>query len=76
LPSCNQTGRHNSYDRRQWPPKVTKPRCPVFHICRWPRQRANDWILSHTAKLIIAVAVFALGVPIGAAIAAWVMPPS
>ena len=33
-------------------------------------------ILSHATKLIIAVAVFALGVPIGAAIAAWVMPPS
>jgi hypothetical protein len=33
-------------------------------------------ILGHATKLIIAVAVFALGVPIGAAIAAWVMPPS
>jgi hypothetical protein len=32
-------------------------------------------ILSHATKLIIAVAVFELGVPIGAAIAAWVMPP-
>ena len=32
--------------------------------------------LSHATKLIIAVAVFALGVLIGAAIAAWVMPPS
>ena len=32
--------------------------------------------LSHATKLIIAVIVFALGVPIGAAIAAWVMPPS
>jgi hypothetical protein len=36
----------------------------------------DEPLLSHTAKLIIAVAVFALGVPIGAAIAAWVMPPS
>jgi hypothetical protein len=32
--------------------------------------------LSPATKLIIAVAVLALGVPIGAAIAAWVMPPS
>jgi len=36
----------------------------------------DEPILSHATKLIIAVAVFALGVPIGAAIAAWVMPPS
>jgi hypothetical protein len=32
--------------------------------------------LSQATKLIIAVAVLALGVPIGAAIAAWVMQPS
>jgi hypothetical protein len=36
----------------------------------------NEPVLSHATKLIIAVAVLALGVPIGAAIAAWVMPPS
>ena len=36
----------------------------------------DEPVLSHATKLIIAVAVFALGVPIGAAIAAWVMPPS
>jgi hypothetical protein len=32
--------------------------------------------LSHTAKLIIGGVVFALGILAGAAIAAWVMPPS
>jgi hypothetical protein len=32
--------------------------------------------LSHTAKLIIGALVFALGVLAGAAIAAWIMPPS
>jgi hypothetical protein len=36
----------------------------------------DEPVLSHATKLIIAVVVFALGVPIGAAIAAWVMPPS
>jgi len=36
----------------------------------------DESTLSRATKLIIAVAVFALGVPIGAAIAAWVMPPS
>jgi hypothetical protein len=36
----------------------------------------DEPVLSHATKLIIAVAVFALGLPIGAAIAAWVMPPS
>jgi hypothetical protein len=36
----------------------------------------DEPILSHATKLIIAATVFALGVPIGAAIAAWVMPPS
>jgi hypothetical protein len=35
----------------------------------------DEPILSRATKLIIALAVFALGVPIGAAIAAWVMPP-
>ena len=33
-------------------------------------------VLSRMAKLIIAVIVFALGVLAGAAIAAWIMPPS
>jgi hypothetical protein len=33
-------------------------------------------VLSHATKLIIAVAVFALGVLVGAAIAAGIMPPS
>jgi hypothetical protein len=33
-------------------------------------------VLTHTAKLIISVVVFALGVLAGAAIAAWVIPPS
>jgi len=33
-------------------------------------------VLSHTAKLIIGVVVFALGVAAGAAIAAWIIPPS
>ena len=32
--------------------------------------------LSRTAKLIIAVIVFAFGMLAGAAIAAWIMPPS
>jgi hypothetical protein len=36
----------------------------------------DEPVLSHTTKLIIAAAVFALGVLLGAAIAAWVMPPS
>ena len=36
----------------------------------------DEPVLNHATKLIIAVAVFALAVPIGAAIAAWVMPPS
>jgi hypothetical protein len=36
----------------------------------------NEPELSHATKLIIAVAVFALGVLVGAAIAAGVMPPS
>jgi hypothetical protein len=36
----------------------------------------DEPVLGHATKLIIAVAVFALGVPIGAAIATWVMPPS
>jgi hypothetical protein len=36
----------------------------------------DEPVLSHTAKLIIAVVVFALGVLAGAAIAAWVIPPS
>jgi hypothetical protein len=36
----------------------------------------DEPVLSHAAKLIIAVAVFALGVLVGAAIAAGVMPPS
>jgi hypothetical protein len=35
----------------------------------------DEPVLSHATKLIIAVAVFALGVPLGAAIAAWVVPP-
>jgi hypothetical protein len=33
-------------------------------------------VLSRTAKLIIAVIVFAFGMLAGAAIAAWIMPPS
>jgi hypothetical protein len=33
-------------------------------------------VLSHTAKLIIGTLVSALGVLAGAAIAAWIMPPS
>ncbi|HVI67493.1 MAG TPA: hypothetical protein VM910_33670 [Bradyrhizobium sp.] len=33
-------------------------------------------VLSGTAKLIIAVIVFAFGMLAGAAIAAWIMPPS
>jgi hypothetical protein len=33
-------------------------------------------VRSHTAKLIIAAVVFALSVLAGAAIAAWVIPPS
>jgi hypothetical protein len=36
----------------------------------------DEPVLDRATKLIIAVAVFALGVPMGAAIAAWVMPPS
>jgi hypothetical protein len=33
-------------------------------------------VLSRTAKLIISVIVFAFGMLAGAAIAAWIMPPS
>ena len=33
-------------------------------------------VLSRTAKLIIAIIVFAFGMLAGAAIAAWIMPPS
>jgi hypothetical protein len=45
------------------------------------RPRATDddhppATLSRTAKLTIGLAVFALGVLAGVAIAAWVMPPS
>jgi hypothetical protein len=36
----------------------------------------EERVLSHTTKLIITVAVFALGVLAGAAIAAWIVPPS
>ena len=36
----------------------------------------DEPVLSHATKLIIAVAVFALGVLVGAAVAAGVMPPS
>jgi hypothetical protein len=36
----------------------------------------DEPVLSHATKLIIAVAVFAVGVLVGAAIAAGVMPPS
>jgi hypothetical protein len=36
----------------------------------------DEAVLSHTAKLIIAVVMFAIGVLAGAAIAAWIMPPS
>jgi hypothetical protein len=35
----------------------------------------DEAVLSHTAKLIIAVVVFAVGVLAGAGIAAWIMPP-
>jgi hypothetical protein len=43
---------------------------------RTPHGDDDEPVVSGAAKLIIAVAVFGLGVPIGAAIAAWVMPPS
>jgi hypothetical protein len=36
----------------------------------------DEPVLSHATKLIIAVAVFALGVLVGAAIAAGIVPPS
>jgi hypothetical protein len=36
----------------------------------------EERVLSRTTKLIIALAVFALGVLAGAAIAAWIVPPS
>jgi hypothetical protein len=36
----------------------------------------DEAVLSHTAKLIIAVVVFAIGMLAGSAIAAWIMPPS
>jgi hypothetical protein len=36
----------------------------------------EDRVLSHSTKLIIAGTVFALGVFAGAAIAAWIVPPS
>jgi hypothetical protein len=37
---------------------------------------AGKPVVSHATKLIVAVVVFVLGVLLGAAIAAWVMPPS
>jgi hypothetical protein len=36
----------------------------------------EERVLSHSTKLIIAGAVFALGVFAGAAAAAWIVPPS
>jgi hypothetical protein len=36
----------------------------------------DDDVLSHAPKLIVAVVVLVLGVLLGAAIAAWIMPPS
>jgi hypothetical protein len=36
----------------------------------------EERVLSHTTKLVITVAVFALGVLAGAVIAAWIVPPS
>jgi hypothetical protein len=36
----------------------------------------DEPVLSHATKLIIAVGVFALGVLVGAAIAAGIVPPS
>jgi hypothetical protein len=36
----------------------------------------EDRVLSHSTRLIIAGAVFTLGVFGGAAIAAWIVPPS
>ena len=36
----------------------------------------DEPVLSHATKLIIAIAVFALGVLVGAAIAAGIVPPS
>ena len=36
----------------------------------------DEPVLSHATKLIVAVVVLVLGVLLGAAIAAWIMPPS
>jgi hypothetical protein len=41
-----------------------------------PTDDTGPPILNHRAKLIIGTIVFALGVLAGAAIAAWVIPPS
>jgi hypothetical protein len=43
---------------------------------RPPTADDDEPVLSHKAKLIISVVVFAIGVFAGAAIAAWIMPPS
>jgi hypothetical protein len=61
----------------QEPSSADDPELRAWRAMVEPTIAENDEsILSHATKLIIAVAVFALGVPIGAAIAAWVMPPS
>jgi hypothetical protein len=47
-------------------------------VARTPTAEDTDTrpVLSRTAKLIISVIVFAFGMLAGAAIAAWIMPPS
>ena len=50
----------------------------AVHALRYGSVIAGDEerVLSHSTKLIIAGTVFALGVFAGAAIAAWIVPPS
>jgi hypothetical protein len=45
-------------------------------VKRPPTVDDDEPALSRTTKLVIAVVVFALGMVAGAAIAAWVVPPS
>ena len=54
---------------------LSRPRWRAM-VERPPIVEDDEPVLTHATKLIIAVAVFALGVLLGAAIAAWIMPPS
>jgi hypothetical protein len=73
LPVCDAVGGWGMQD----PSSADDPKLRGWRAMVEPTIADDDEsTLSRATKLIIAVAVFALGVPIGAAIAAWVMPPS